>query len=68
MECILTFSFRIRVILQAIIKDSAVTMIKWMPGSETQFMAAFHDGSILIMDKERDDNTFSAPIPSDDNM
>ncbi|KAF8939512.1 hypothetical protein BGZ58_009517 [Dissophora ornata] len=52
---------------QAIIKDSAVTMIKWMPGSESQFMAAFHDGSILIMDKERDDSTFSAPNPPNDN-
>ncbi|KAF9174602.1 hypothetical protein BGX21_010400 [Mortierella sp. AD011] len=51
---------------QAIIKDSAVTMIKWMPGSESQFMTAFHDGSILIMDKERDDNTFTVPShPSD---
>ncbi|KAF9109852.1 hypothetical protein BGX27_007118 [Mortierella sp. AM989] len=53
---------------QAIIKDSAVTMIKWMPGSESQFMAAFHDGSILIMDKERDDSTFTAPSHSDDNI
>ncbi|KAF9982718.1 hypothetical protein BGZ75_005811 [Mortierella antarctica] len=52
---------------QAIIKDSAVTMIKWLPGSENQFMAAFHDGSVLIMDKERDDNAFSAPIPTNDN-
>ncbi|KAG0041111.1 hypothetical protein BGZ83_002332 [Gryganskiella cystojenkinii] len=51
---------------QLIIKDSPVTMIKWIPGSETQFMAAFQDGSILIMDKERDDNTFSAPTPSND--
>ncbi|KAF9947938.1 hypothetical protein BGZ72_010140 [Mortierella alpina] len=52
---------------QAIIKDSAVTMIKWLPGSENQFMAAFHDGSVLIMDKERDDNAFSAPIPTNDS-
>ncbi|KAG0200124.1 hypothetical protein BGX28_006704 [Mortierella sp. GBA30] len=52
---------------QAIIKDSAVTMIRWLPGSENQFMAAFHDGSILIMDKERDDNTFTAPTPPNDN-
>ena len=42
-------------------------MIKWIPGSESQFMASFQDGSILIMDKERDDNTFSAPTPSNDN-
>ncbi|KAG0001550.1 hypothetical protein BGZ65_003384 [Modicella reniformis] len=53
---------------QAIIKDSAVTMIKWMPGFESQFMVAFHDGSILIMDKERDDNAFSAPTPPNDNI
>ncbi|ORZ14277.1 WD40-repeat-containing domain protein [Lobosporangium transversale] len=53
---------------QAIIKDSAVTMIKWMPGSESQFMAAFHDGSILIMDKERDDNAFSVPASSNENV
>lgn len=43
-------------------------MIKWMPGSESQFMVAFHDGSILIMDKERDDNAFSAPVPPSDNV
>ncbi|KAI1308742.1 hypothetical protein EDD11_004180 [Mortierella claussenii] len=52
---------------QAVIKDSAVTMIKWLPGSESQFMAAFQDGSILIMDKERDDNAFTTPTPSNDN-
>ncbi|KAF9435391.1 hypothetical protein BGZ76_006398, partial [Entomortierella beljakovae] len=53
---------------QAIIKDSAVTMIKWLPGSESQFMVAFHDGSMLIMDKERDDNAFTVPTHSDDSM
>ncbi|KAF9974129.1 hypothetical protein BGZ73_002599 [Actinomortierella ambigua] len=51
---------------QAIIKDSGVTMIKWLPGSEGQFMAAFQDGSIVIMDKERDDYTFTAPPVHDD--
>ncbi|KAK3825813.1 MAG: WD40-repeat-containing domain protein [Benniella sp.] len=53
---------------QAIIKDSAVAMIKWMPGSESQFMVAFHDGSILVMDKERDDTAFSVPVPPSDNV
>ncbi|KAG0305393.1 hypothetical protein BGZ98_004195 [Dissophora globulifera] len=53
---------------QAVVKDSAVTMIKWMPGSESQFMVAFHDGSILIMDKERDDSAFSMPAPPNDNL
>ncbi|KAF9099160.1 hypothetical protein BGX29_007275 [Mortierella sp. GBA35] len=53
---------------QGTIKDSPVTMIKWLPGSETQFMAAFQDGSIVIMDKERDDNAFTAPAPTSDTM
>ncbi|KAG0088323.1 hypothetical protein BGZ93_010479, partial [Podila epicladia] len=52
---------------QGLIKDSPVTVIKWMPGSETQFMVAFQDGSILIMDKERDDVAFTAPNPPTDN-
>jgi hypothetical protein len=43
-------------------------MIKWMPGSESQFMVAFHDGSILVMDKERDDTAFSVPVPPSDNV
>ncbi|KAG0242922.1 hypothetical protein BGW41_003322 [Actinomortierella wolfii] len=53
---------------QAIIKDSGVTMIRWMPGSEGQFMAAFQDGSIVIMDKERDDYTFTTPPVQDDHF
>ncbi|CAJ0830404.1 12889_t:CDS:2 [Entrophospora sp. SA101] len=42
-----------------VINNSAVTMVKWMPGSESSFMASFHDGSIIIFDKERDDQTFA---------
>ncbi|KAF9278024.1 hypothetical protein BGZ74_003202 [Mortierella antarctica] len=53
---------------QATIKDSAVTMIKWMPGSESQFMAAFQDGTIVIMDKERDDSSFSPSTPPNDDV
>ncbi|KAF9352108.1 hypothetical protein BGX34_000170 [Mortierella sp. NVP85] len=52
---------------QAIIKDSAVTMIRWLPGSESQFMASFQDGTIVVMDKDRDDNTFSVSIPPHEN-
>ncbi|KAF9928290.1 hypothetical protein FBU30_002512 [Linnemannia zychae] len=51
-----------------IIKDSPVTMIKWLPGSENQFMVAFQDGSIIIMDKERDDQTFTVHPPTIDTM
>ncbi|KAG0013236.1 hypothetical protein BGZ82_002242 [Podila clonocystis] len=52
---------------QSTIKDSAVTMIKWMPGSESQFMAAFQDGTIVVMDKERDDSSFSPSTPPNEN-
>ncbi|KAF9900772.1 hypothetical protein EC991_006897 [Linnemannia zychae] len=52
---------------QAIIKDSAVTMIKWLPGSESQFMVAFQDGSIIMMDKDKDDGTFTTPIRPDES-
>ncbi|CAM0140575.1 hypothetical protein VKS41_006595 [Umbelopsis sp. WA50703] len=46
-----------------LLNSTGVTMIKWLPGSESMFMAAYQDGSILIMDKERDDQAFT---PSQD--
>ncbi|KAF9350441.1 hypothetical protein BGX26_011390 [Mortierella sp. AD094] len=52
---------------KTIIKDSAVTMIKWMPGSESQFIASFQDGTMVTMDKDRDDNTFSPSNPPHEN-
>ncbi|KAI9032176.1 WD40-repeat-containing domain protein [Hyaloraphidium curvatum] len=44
---------------------AGVTCIKWMPGSETQFMAGYDDGSVVVWDKERED---PAPdfFPKDD--
>lgn len=42
---------------------SSVTMVKWIPGSLDLFMASFQDGSILILDKERDDHVFTIPEP-----
>ncbi|KAI8584751.1 hypothetical protein K450DRAFT_217839 [Umbelopsis ramanniana AG] len=42
-----------------LLNSSAVTMIKWIPGSESMFMVAYNDGSILVMDKERDDQAFT---------
>jgi hypothetical protein len=46
------------------LNSSTVTMIKWIPGSESMFMVAYSDGSILVMDKERDDQAFT---PSQDD-
>ncbi|KAI9475609.1 MAG: WD40-repeat-containing domain protein [Benjaminiella poitrasii] len=39
-------------------------MIKWIPGSEDMFMASFDDGSILVLEKDRDDQTFQFASPS----
>lgn len=39
---------------------SAVTDIKWIPGSENLFMSAHADGTICIFDKEREDRQFVA--------
>lgn len=39
-------------------------MIKWLPGSEDLFVAAFKDGSMMIMSKERDDQPFSLSEPN----
>ncbi|KAF9434461.1 hypothetical protein BGZ76_007983 [Entomortierella beljakovae] len=54
-------------VYKSIIKDSQVTTIKWMPGSESQFMASFQDGTMVIMDKDRDDNTFTPLNPPHEN-
>ncbi|OAC99066.1 hypothetical protein MUCCIDRAFT_148983 [Mucor lusitanicus CBS 277.49] len=46
-----------------IMNGSSVTMVKWIPGSEDLFMASFDDGSILVLDKDRDDQAFILPEP-----
>ncbi|KAI8067151.1 WD40-repeat-containing domain protein [Gongronella butleri] len=45
-----------------IMKKEAVTAIKWIPGSEDLFMAAFADGTMMIMDKDREDQAFTPAI------
>lgn len=44
--------------------NAAVSMIKWIPGSEDLFVALFKNGSVMIMDKERDDQSFHVPEPT----
>jgi hypothetical protein len=36
--------------------------IKWLPGSETSFIAGFEDGSLMIFEKDMDDQ--NTPITS----
>jgi hypothetical protein len=38
-------------------------MVKWIPDSEDLFMACFDDGSIIILDKDRDDQPFHPKEP-----
>ncbi|KAJ3373452.1 hypothetical protein HDU91_000067 [Kappamyces sp. JEL0680] len=43
-----------------------VTCIKWLPGSETLFIAGFEDGSLMIFDRDFDDqNTPITATPED---
>ncbi|CAO3644329.1 unnamed protein product [Cunninghamella blakesleeana] len=44
-------------------KNCTVNAIKWIPGSEDLFMAAFSDGTMLILDKDREDQLFTPTQP-----
>ncbi|KAI9184093.1 hypothetical protein H9P43_003146 [Blastocladiella emersonii ATCC 22665] len=35
--------------------NKPVTQVVWVPGSESQFLASFADGTILLLDKDRED-------------
>ena len=41
-----------------IISDSAVSGIKWLPGSDNLFLASHMDGTLIVYDKDRDDAAF----------
>ncbi|KAI9826543.1 MAG: hypothetical protein M1832_006139 [Thelocarpon impressellum] len=47
------------------INGSAVSDIRWIPGSESLFLAAHADGSLVVYDKEKDDAAF-APEEAED--
>lgn len=38
--------------------SSAITTIKWLHGYENLFMVAFHDGSVMLFDKDKEDEPF----------
>jgi len=38
---------------------ATVLCIKWIPGSETQFVASFSDGFLMVFDTEREDAPLS---------
>ncbi|POS86733.1 hypothetical protein EPUL_001733, partial [Erysiphe pulchra] len=43
---------------KGIINQHAISEIRWIPGSESLFLAAHIDGSLVVYDKEKDDAAF----------
>ncbi|KAI8096601.1 WD40-repeat-containing domain protein [Halteromyces radiatus] len=50
-----------------LMNSSSITMIRWLQGSENLLMAAFQDGSIMIFDKEKEDDAFRPDNDNDDD-
>lgn len=44
---------------QGIINGTPVSEIRWIPGSESLFLAAHMDGSLVVYDKDKEDAQFS---------
>ncbi|KAG9007367.1 hypothetical protein FRB94_014394 [Tulasnella sp. JGI-2019a] len=54
----------IRLNKQGCITSSPCTSIRWVPGSRTLFLASHADGTIVVYDKEReDDASFTPSVP-----
>ena len=51
-----------------IINATPVSEIRWIPGSESLFMAAHMDGSLVVYDKEKDDAAFIPEEKSDETL
>lgn len=51
-----------RINKNGVINSTPVSKIKWIPGSESLFLAAHHDGSLVVYDKEKEDAPF---VPED---
>lgn len=49
--------------MQGCINATPVRQIRWIPRSENTFMVLFDDGSIVLMDKDREDTQFPPPNP-----
>lgn len=51
-----------------IISTSPITEIRWLPGSESLFLASHSDGTLIVYDKERDDATFTPEAPTPNGL
>lgn len=47
-----------RINKNGVITSSAVTEIRWVPGSENLFLAAHSDGTMIVYDKDKEDAPF----------
>ncbi|KAI8923960.1 WD40-repeat-containing domain protein [Entophlyctis helioformis] len=52
---------------QGSLHKHAVSSITWVPGSETEFMAGFEDGSIIVFNRDLDEQAFNTQ-PTDDEF
>lgn len=48
----------VRINKNNVISSSAISEIRWLPGSENLFLASHLDGTLIVYDKERDDAAF----------
>ncbi|TPX45366.1 hypothetical protein SeMB42_g04028, partial [Synchytrium endobioticum] len=48
------------------ISKEAVTCIKWVPGAETLFITGYEDGSVVVYDKDKEDQAFSMTVDQTD--
>ncbi|PYH45055.1 WD40 repeat domain-containing protein [Aspergillus saccharolyticus JOP 1030-1] len=53
-----------RINKNGVVANSAVTHIKWIPGSESLFMAAHANGQLVVYDKEKEDALFTPEMTS----
>ena len=54
----------VRINKQSAITKSPVRHIKWIPGSEDLYIAAHQDGTMYVLDKNREDQTFVSSLSS----
>ncbi|KAL6714585.1 hypothetical protein ACLMJK_008010 [Lecanora helva] len=48
----------VRINKNNVISTSAISSIRWLPGSENLFLASHMDGTLIVYDKEREDAAF----------
>ena len=58
----------VRINKNNVISTSAVSEIRWLPGSDNLFLASHMDGTLIVYDKERDDAAFIPEAQSNGSL